>query len=259
MSARLLKQRVADVARRLGAEPDGFFALSHEDIEGWAPLNTPAGQACIDRLLARLGGVDLVIFDSVMCLTTGDMKDEESWQQTMPWVRTLTRRGIGQIWIHHTGHDESRLYGTSTRVWQMDSLALLESVSRKDTDVSFSLRFVKARERTPATRADFQDVSIALVNDTWEHDAAESTRPGHVSPKGLKYLEALRNAISSSKSKVQDRPAATNDHWRAECITLGLIDTKSKEGTARALFSKYRLELIAANRIACAGDLSWCL
>ena len=42
MSRRLLKQRIADAARRLGAIPDTFYALSHEDIEGFA-LSTHGG------------------------------------------------------------------------------------------------------------------------------------------------------------------------------------------------------------------------
>ena len=259
MSRRLLKQRILDGVHRLGLAPEHFNALSHEDIEGFAPLNTQPGQVCIDRIIADLGGVDLVMFDSVMCLTVGDMKDEESWQQTMPWVRSLTRRSIGQIWVHHTGHDETRSYGTKTREWQLDTVLQLETVKRDDTDVSFSLQFRKARERTPATRADFQDVRIALVNDRWEHDAIETKRPGHVSPAGQKFLEALQNATASGNTKAQDHPAATTDEWRAECIMLGLIDPETKANSARTLFNKYRRELVGANRIGCQGDLSWSL
>lgn len=30
-------------------------------------------------------------------LTVGDMKDTEPWQQTLPWMLSLTKREIGQI------------------------------------------------------------------------------------------------------------------------------------------------------------------
>src|SRR4051812_45038176 len=68
MSRRLLKKRSAEEVGRRGSAPETFYALSHEDIEGFAPLNMPSGQACIERVVQSLGGVDLIIFDSIMCL-----------------------------------------------------------------------------------------------------------------------------------------------------------------------------------------------
>ena len=76
-----------------------------------------------------------------MSLIAGDMKDEEPWQQTLPWVRWLTRQAVGQIWVHHTGHDETRSYGTKTREWQMDTVIHLDAVKRDETDISFCLQF----------------------------------------------------------------------------------------------------------------------
>ena len=110
---------------------------SREDAENLPPLNTPEGQAFIERLIEHLGGVDFIVFDNVMSLLGGDMKDEESWKQTLPWVLSLTRRNIGQLWVHHTGHDESRGYGTKTREWQMDTVLHMEKIERPDSDVSF--------------------------------------------------------------------------------------------------------------------------
>ena len=105
MSRRLLKRRLNDEIARVGKQPGGFFAFSHEDADNFAPLNTPEGQKFIDGVVGSIGGVDLIVFDNIMSLISGDMKDEESWRQMLPWVRSLTRKNIGQIWIHHTGHD----------------------------------------------------------------------------------------------------------------------------------------------------------
>jgi AAA domain len=60
MSRRLLKRRIADEAQRCGEHPAGFHALSHEDIENFAPLNTPEGQKAIDRVIVEnmAGAVD---------------------------------------------------------------------------------------------------------------------------------------------------------------------------------------------------------
>jgi hypothetical protein len=115
----------------------------------------------VERVIKHLGGIDMVGFDNVMSLIGGDMKDEETWRQTLPWVLSLTRRNIGQFWLHHTGHDETRGYGTKTREWQMSTVGHLEEIKRPDTDVSFLLKFPKARERTPANQADFADLKVA--------------------------------------------------------------------------------------------------
>jgi hypothetical protein len=260
MSRRLLRQRVLDEERRVGITPENFFALSREDIEGFKPLNTIEGQAWMDALIERVGGVDLVIADNIMCLTVGDMKDPEPWQQTMPWVLSLTKRTTGQLWIHHTGHDESRSYGDKTREWGLDTVAHFDEVKRHDTDVSFNLQFKKARERTPATRFDFQDVKIALIDDRWEYELTDTRRPGKVSPQTQKALDALVNVLAGDDVMLLSggRRAARRAHWEAECALLGLVD-KDKPHSARTLFSKFRRELVAANRVACEGDWSWLL
>jgi hypothetical protein len=53
------------------------------------------------------------------------------------------------------------------------------------------------------------------------------------------------------------RRAVTNEVWMRESEQLGLIDPKAPDNNKRALFSKYRRELIAANRAACEGNLTW--
>jgi hypothetical protein len=261
MSRRLLKQRVLDEEARLGMSPETFFALSHEDISNFKALNTPEGQVWLRAFIEQIGGVDLIIFDNIMCLTIGDQKDPEAWQKTIPLVHALTRASIGQIWIHHTGHDETRSYGDKSREWQMDTVAHLDAVKRDDTDVSFSLSFKKARERTPATRFDFQDVKIALVNDRWEHELTDTRRPGRVAPRIEKALQALTNVIAGDQAETLpgNRRAAKSNDWKAECILLGLIDAEAKPHSARTLFATFRRELVAADRIACEGDYSWLL
>lgn len=134
-------------------------------------------------------------------------------------------------------------------------------MKREDTDVSFSLSFRKARERMPSTRFDFQDVKVALVNDRWTYEVSEAIRPDRVSPQTAKALDALTNAIASDDAVELSggRRAVNTDRWKAECVHLGLIDVEAKAHSARTLFSKFRRELIAANRIACEEDWSWLL
>jgi hypothetical protein len=258
MSRRLLKSRLEDVVRRLGFAPENLHALSHEDLPGFQPLNTPGGQASIKHCIEQIGGVDLVCFDNVMSLVPGEMKDEESWRRAEPLVLWLTKQAIGQIWVHHTGHDTTHGYGTKTREWKMDTVLLLTEEERGDTDLSFALTFKKARERTPETRSDFQDVKIALVFDQWRHEVTEAARPAKVSPLTGKGLAALTNVLASEHAVMLpgNRRAAHRDHWQAECARLGLVDM-DKPHSARTLFNKFRRDLVAANRIDCEEEFSW--
>jgi hypothetical protein len=259
MSRRLLKERLLSEGQRHGGDLHNFHVLSREDLEGFQPLNLPAGQAWMLGLIKHLG-IELVIFDNIMCLTLGDQKDPLVWQQTMPFVLELTRRSVGQIWVHHAGHDASKSYGDKSREWQLDTTAILEKVERPDTDVSFTLSFKKARERTPATRQEFQDVTIALVNDRWE-GSLEGRRAARetIRPAVQKALEALINVLAGDQGVVLpgNRRAAHRDHWATECNARGLIDLSGKAVSARTLMNTFRRELVAANCIACEGEMQW--
>jgi hypothetical protein len=257
MSGRLLKERLGAEVERLGVVPAGFHALSHEDIENFAPLNSPEGQRAIEEVIIRTGGVNLIIFDNIMCLVAGDMKEEEPWGQTLPWLKTLTKRSIGQAWLHHTGHDETKSYGTKTREWEMDTVLFGEKVERPDTDVRFKLEFRKARERTPLTRADFADINVALVNDEWTYSNPDGGAKMQPSPHGQKFLNALVNALAGDRvTTISGRRCVTLETWKRECGAIGLMEQDKKGLT---LFSKYKLELITRNQIACSETLAWVL
>jgi hypothetical protein len=258
MAQRLLKRRIAEEAKRSNSKPAGLFVLNTGDIEDFRPLDDARGRLAIDNEIARIGGADLVIFDNIMALLGGDMRDEESWRKTLDWQKSLTRRHIGQLWIHHTGHDESKGYGTKTREWQMDTVIALESVERPETDVSFQLAFKKARERTPDTRTDFVDVRVALVNNRWVFETVTEASSRQPSPLGAQFLKALTNVMASDDVVIyRGERAARLDAWRRECVTLGILDPGAKPDSARSLLSKHRRELIQCRQIACHEDLTW--
>jgi hypothetical protein len=50
-------------------------------------------EKAIEEVIARIGGVDFIVFDNVMSLISGDMKEEEGWRQTLPWQRSLLQNG----------------------------------------------------------------------------------------------------------------------------------------------------------------------
>jgi hypothetical protein len=261
MSRRLLLERLKAECERAGVNPDDLelFVFSHEDIPNFMPLNTPAGQKQIEAIIKRIGGVDFIIFDNIMSLTVGDMREGKSWSDTLPWVKSLTKRLIGQLWIHHTGHDETKSYGDKSKEWQLDLVIGLTKIERVDTDVSFTLTIDKARERTPATRADFADATVALVNDQWTSKSAVGRAKDKVSPLAKKFYAALVNATTSNDTtKMFNCPTATTDEWRGECLKVGLLD-KDKPKSAITIFNRHKRDLIAANWIACNETAAWTL
>jgi hypothetical protein len=264
MSKGLMQARIADAALRIGADsvPDTLFILCRDDLDEMPPLNSGDGQAFIDKVIEQIGGVDFIFFDNVQSLLLGDMKDEQSWQETLPWVRSLTKRRIGQLWVHHTGHDLTRSYGTKTREWQLDTVILLEKVDRPERDVAFQLSFTKARQRARHNRADFGAVTITLDGDGWHCEGGEF-KPSKIkppSPLAVKFYRALVAAIDTdgaASAKTENKPAVSYERWQQQCIEAGLIDADTKRASSRALMSQYRRELIGANWIKCANASAW--
>jgi hypothetical protein len=204
MARDLVRERLADLYRRTIAEaeavakegrgkPSGIVAatlarnltvLCVEDCEmlaerfpklgTFAPLNTDDGQTFLLRLVDMLGGVDAIFIDNRMSTLSGSMAEEQPWTDTMPLVKALTRSRIAQVWFDHTGHDSGKLYGTKTKEWQFDAVALLTKAERPGLDIAFTMEFTKARRRTPSNRTDFETVTLAMVDDAWEAEGAES-------------------------------------------------------------------------------------
>ena len=202
MSRRQLKKRIADAVLEIGAEPEMLLVLSKEDVEDMPPLNTEAGQMWMDRFVEKYGPFDLVIFDNVQALLLGDMKDEEPWSAVLPWVLSLTRRSIGQLWFHHTGHDESHGYGSKTREWKMDTVVLMERIPNTPKgELWFSLKFTKARERNPDNLADFDEVTLKLIDGKWQvGEAVAREKTGRPPKKQMLAYEALTSLTAKHGS-----------------------------------------------------------
>jgi len=226
MSVRLMRDRIEDAIRRAGSKPEGVFVLNTEDFPEMPPLSDRLGRFAIDKIIAAVGGVDLIVFDNVQALLAGDMKEEMPWKAVLGWVKDLTRRKIAQIWIHHTGHNATRSYGTKTREWQMDVVALLEAVDKPEADLAFALRFPKARERTPGNRSDFEPMIITLADDRWASEAGGATG-GKKRPHRDRALELLRDAITREGVVP---PASAHIPSRTLCVMLGLWRRYCKAG-----------------------------
>jgi hypothetical protein len=217
MARDLVQERLADLRRReKGADLSGLFMLCADDCDELSvrfpdlgrlePLNTEAGQNFILRLIAKLGGIDAVFFDNRMSLLCGDMKEEQPWTDAMPLVKELTRQRVAQIWIDHTGHNAGQLYGTKTKEWQFDAVALLSKVGRPGVDIALSMEFTKARRRKPSNRADFETVTFAMVNDVWAAESAAGAvvakNGRQMNPEATLLLRSINDEIAAGNGRI---------------------------------------------------------
>ena len=279
MSQRLMKQRIIAAARRAGMGEDlsaedlatlqaNLFVLNYADFPDLAPLNTAAGQQFIDETIEQLGGVDLAVFDNIQALTGGDQLDPVEWQPVLSWAKQLTNRQIGQLWIHHTGHDETHAYGPKMREWQLDTVALLERVERPTADIAFKIRFTKARERTPDNRADFDEAIVTLADDTWSSERGGQSPGKRAAPD--RVFELLQDAIAANGvippeagagHVPRDMPCVPLGLWRRccemGCISDGDPDPVKKAAADRKAFWRASNRLLDAGRVGKWNDLVW--
>jgi hypothetical protein len=205
-----------------------------------SPFDTEAGQQYLDSVLNVLGAVDLVIFDNLQALTLGDLREPESWRKVYPWTLDLTGRCIGQVWVQHTGLDETHAYGDKTREWGLDTVGIMERAERPEADIAFTLKFPKARERTPDNRADFEPVVITLADDQWT-SSRDMSRPGKRVARD-RVLELITDAIASygeippsCRQIPPDTPCIKEDLARRVC-EAGCISEGTPEATRKAIY-----------------------
>jgi hypothetical protein len=260
-SRRRLLTMFKNEVTRLGVVPSGLYLLNHDDIPGWAPLNTAAGQNCINNVIEKIGGIDFAFFDNMRYLLSGDLKDGELWEQTLPWVQSLMARKIGQLWAHHTGHDESRSYGDKSKEWGMDVVAQLVPAEKPEALIDFTLQFHKARERDYTNHHDFADVHIRLDQDGWRSTKLTGDRQGKLGDLEKKFYEALCLATSQSGVQQEGYPATTLETWKATCVSQGLITLEDGHWTSgtRAKFANNKEALLKKNWIKANETMAWTL
>ncbi len=282
MPGELVRARLLDAMRRLGRSDlqGNLFVYCTDTAEVSAklfpkigrmePLNTEAGQNFIYGFIQAIGGVDVVIFDNVMSLVSGDQKDEVPWTETLPLVAGLTSRQIGQVWLDHAGHNTGRQYGSSTKAWRFDAVGIMTAIpddERADRETGFKLSFDtpgKARRRTPDNWHEFAPRVIRLADDVWSSEHANaSDRPtrkaglGKVSPSRAVYHTALLDALITNSVRPGTTTLAT---WEAECVRRGLVDApnagedSASKRARTASFRAARSHLAAAGWVGIDGD-----
>jgi hypothetical protein len=268
----LLQERIALACAWFDLEPpkDGLFILSREDVEDMPPLDSEEGAEWLLGVVALLKP-DFVIFDNVMSLTGGDLREETTWRALVPLSRALSRDKVGQLWLHHVGHDKTKPYGSRLFAWQMDAVILGEAVTREGADVSVRLLFQKARRRTPDNRGDFETVHVTLADGTWSGTAAGTgtdeklPRRPRLSPSGTVALDALDKALNAAGERPPDHDitrgvsrAVRLKTWRLYFAQVGGYGDEAKDKEAeRKAWNRGRENACATANAVVWGEWVW--
>src|SRR5262245_7827006 len=145
-----------------------------------------------------------IFFDSVMSLVDGVMAEEQSWKPMLPLIKQIARSKIAQIWLHHTGHDSSRSFGTKTREWEMEAVVMLtwlgdDGRSDEPQSAEFQLEFKKARLRDPYNYKQFATKIVKLTEDGFEFTNAAGRRA-----KATSEAEIIRRAFIDAYDRLAD-------------------------------------------------------
>lgn len=258
LPAETFKERMQLIAARYGRDIS-LYGYNRDDLgDGqMPPLNEPKGEKWLMREIEEVKP-ELIVFDSIMALMNGVMGEEESWAPVKHLVRKLTARRIAQIWLHHTGHDVSKGFGTKTREWEMDTVAKLNFADERHE--AFTMDFTKARLRTPANAHEFKSQTISLEPDGWISEPARG-RPG--TGRGAEDAARIRRATVDAYERLSAASAETldengkpvrkveTDKLRNEVKSRGWLDTKETgglTGAARMAFLRVKSELLAGGR-----------
>ncbi len=278
MPGELIRQRAIDALRRadikscpglfiFGRDLEDEIKVRFPTIGEMPPLNTEAGHNWLLALIAGLGGVDVLVLDNVMSLLEGIQKEEEAWSGALPLVQRLTGKRIGQIWLDHTGHNQDRQYGSSTKAWRFDAVGVMTPLpadQKGKHEVAFGLSFEapgKARRRTPDNWADFETVTVRLADDRWASQPSGDSggTTAKVAPSRVPFYDALVAAITTTAGRTTG--TTTVFDWQAACQRKGLIEPAAEgEGHAQrsarfTAFRKAKSDLIAALWVAIDGEI----
>jgi hypothetical protein len=266
LPAETFKERLQFIASRYG-EDLNLYGYNRDALrDGEMPaFNSPEGEAWLWREIDAVHP-DLVIFDSVMCLMTGAMSEEESWTPIKPLMRKLSKRRIAQVWLHHTGHDTSRGFGTKTREWEMDTVVSL--TKGDETGETVALEFKKARLRTPENHLQFESRLVRCDQDGW---ACVGPLRGGKSNSSSE-TDNLKRALLEAYDRLADGAAQQSGFdgkpvrkvsakaLRVEVKSRGFLDTDDKghiTSTSRALYRKAKSALLTAKTLIEAEGVIW--
>ena len=260
MPKETFKERMEQIAEIY--EPNiPFFGLNRDQLgdEGMPPLNTDVGEAWLIKQIDRYKP-DLIVFDSIMCLLQGNMKEEEPWEPVKAMIRRITSLRIAQIWMDHAGHNSTKAYGTSTKMWEMDTVIRLER--RENNDPGFKIEFEKARLRTDNNMVEFIPQNVALIENQWHHEDVVEGNGSKKADLKVNIVDAINNLADTKRLGLDGKAvvATTMDQVRDQLKVRGYLDVNDQGNLTQAVmtrFSRAKDDLLAQGKIAIHSKAVW--
>ena len=169
-----VKARVKEMRKRYSVSKE-LVILSRDALPDGSlpPLNKDTGRNWLMDFIEE-HSFDVIFFDSIMCLLEGDMKDETVWEPMKPLIRSLSTRKIAQVWLHHTGHDTTKGYGTKTREWELDTVLSLTFHNKEAGQIK--LEFSKNRNKNPENENQYKPLTLQLGAEGWIHEGQQRNK-----------------------------------------------------------------------------------
>ena len=269
LPAETFKERIEIVAKRYGEDIE-LFGYNRDVIgpDEMPPLNTEAGRAWLLREVETVKP-DIIFFDAIMCLLGGSMAEEECGHRSKDFVREISSKRIAQVWLHHTGHDASKGFGTKTREWEMDVVAMLSKLEESDDEPSaaFQLEFTKARMKTPDNYRQFAARVVRSTPEgfTSEDAPAKGSKANNeqdiVRRRFLTAYDELSDGVTPSQG-FDGAPVhkVSTNALRDWLKNRGFLDTTEKghlTATSKSQFRRAKNQLLDKGGFAEEGAQIW--
>jgi hypothetical protein len=166
--------------------------------------------------------------------------------------------------VHHFGKDtagggrghSSLVCAVDTETQVQNGVAII--THQRDGVASTQFPF-KLTQVSLGYDEDGERVTTCIVENG--SDAAPAPHGKPPSPAAQKFHAALCDALLDCTAEKRTESGkfvcVAQNVWIRELDRLGLLDKAGTPNKRRALISKYRLELIATNWVACNGDFIW--
>lgn len=228
MGAQEVQERLADMCTRYGCVPERLFVLCSEDADNLPPFDDE-GADWTNWLLSHCREHDIafVIIDNLMSVVGASLKEEDTWKKVEPIMTALTSARVGQLWLHHTGHNKNRFYGNSQVAWKMTAAIHIEQTSQEPLGIS--LKFHKARSRHKSPE-DYRTTDLTLASGRWSGAAAPED-----DQKLDKLLRALADQVNGTpvllRTAIFDAAGGAGfKNTRELCRAGGWLDKLSEKG-----------------------------
>jgi AAA domain len=259
MPAETFKDRIGLIAKQYGGNIELYGynrdVLGPDDLP---PLNTAPGKEWLLREIETVRP-DVIFFDSIMCLLVGSMGEEESWAPVKLLMREITSRRIAQFWLHHTGHDATRGFGTKTREWELDTIILLSRISDSADCVAstpFNLEFKKSRLKNPDNFLQFASKTVVYENGRFVSEGRGTAASIKTQSQTAIVRDAFKDAYGQLADGVQPSRGLDGnpvrkvkvDDIRDELKSRGFLDLTENgrlTSTSKSHFHRAKSELLA--------------